>query len=87
MNILGEIFNLRKHSSNIRTELLAGLTTFITMAYILAVNPIILSKTGMGDSSNLLCNIKIVCLKNQRIKLAYYSLIIHVLDKINITHG
>ena len=38
-------FNPQKHS--VRTEIMAGVTTFLTMAYILAVNPSILSETGM----------------------------------------
>lgn len=41
------LFKLKEHSTNFRTEILAGITTFMTMAYILAVNPIILSATGM----------------------------------------
>ncbi len=40
-------FQLKKNNTNVRTELVAGLTTFLTMAYILAVNPAILGKTGM----------------------------------------
>lgn len=40
-------FRLKEHGSNIRTEIMAGLTTFMTMAYILAVNPIVLTPTGM----------------------------------------
>lgn len=38
-------FNPAKHT--VKTEMLAGLTTFLTMSYILAVNPIILSDAGM----------------------------------------
>jgi AGZA family xanthine/uracil permease-like MFS transporter len=45
--MLEERFQLSKHNTNVRTELMAGLTTFMTMAYILAVNPQILSATGM----------------------------------------
>src|SRR4051812_44226545 len=44
---LDRIFQLRKHGTNVRTEITAGLTTFAAMAYILAVNPQILSTTGM----------------------------------------
>jgi len=44
-------FDLRKHGSTVRTEILAGVTTFLTMAYILAVNPGILSATGMPADS------------------------------------
>jgi AGZA family xanthine/uracil permease-like MFS transporter len=36
---------------NIRTEVMAGITTFLTMAYILAVNPNILSETGMDKGA------------------------------------
>ncbi len=41
------LFNLRKNNTNISVEIIAGLTTFMTMAYILAVNPGILGATGM----------------------------------------
>ena len=41
------IFKLREHGTNVRTEITAGLTTFAAMAYILAINPQILSTTGM----------------------------------------
>jgi len=40
-------FKLDERGTNARTEILAGLTTFLTMAYIIAVNPLILSKGGM----------------------------------------
>ncbi|MGM0884741.1 MAG: NCS2 family permease [Bacillota bacterium] len=40
-------FRLKEHGTNVRTEIIAGLTTFMTMAYILAVNPIILTPAGL----------------------------------------
>ncbi len=40
-------FQLKANKTDFRTEVIAGITTFLTMAYILAVNPIILGKTGM----------------------------------------
>lgn len=40
-------FKLREHGTDAKTEILAGITTFMTMAYILAVNPGMLSETGM----------------------------------------
>lgn len=40
-------FKLKEHNTDARTEILAGITTFMTMAYILVVNPIILSDAGM----------------------------------------
>lgn len=48
-----KLFKLKENNTNLRTEILAGLTTFITMAYILAVNPDILSASGMDKSSIL----------------------------------
>ncbi len=46
-SILEKTFKLKEHSTHLRTEMVAGITTFMTMAYILAVNPQILSETGM----------------------------------------
>ncbi len=42
-----KLFKLKEHGTTTRTELLAGITTFLTMAYILAVNPGMLAATGM----------------------------------------
>ena len=42
---LDKIFHLKENNTNVKTEILAGVTTFMTMAYILAVNPSILSAT------------------------------------------
>jgi len=44
-------FKLKEHNTDVRTEIIAGLTTFMTMAYILAVNPDIMSATGMDKSA------------------------------------
>ena len=44
---LGRVFKLKRNRTTVRTELVAGLTTFMTMAYILAVNPNILSVAGI----------------------------------------
>lgn len=44
-------FKLSEHGTNVRTELLAGLTTFLTMAYIIFVNPSILGDAGMPKGS------------------------------------
>src|ERR1051325_11754001 len=44
---LDNYFGLRKNGTTVRTEFIAGLTTFLTMVYIVFVNPAILSKTGM----------------------------------------
>lgn len=45
--MLNKLFGLNPKETNVKTEVIAGLTTFLTMAYILAVNPNILSATGM----------------------------------------
>ncbi len=43
----GDFFNLKGNNTNVRTEVMAGLTTFFAMAYIIIVNPAMLSQTGM----------------------------------------
>lgn len=48
---LEKLFHLKENGTDIRTEVLAGITTFMTMAYILAVNPSILSSTGMDSGA------------------------------------
>ena len=47
LSTLDTFFKLKEHGSNVRTELIAGLTTFLTMAYIIFVNPTILADAGM----------------------------------------
>jgi len=49
--MLDKLFGLNQHKTSVRTEVLAGITTFMTMAYILAVNPDILSATGMNKEA------------------------------------
>ena len=46
-----QFFKLKEHGTDVKTELAAGLTTFMTMAYILAVNPSILSASGMDSGA------------------------------------
>ncbi|WP_281890114.1 NCS2 family permease [Paenibacillus sp. YYML68] len=45
---MDRLFKLKEHGTTVRTEIMAGITTFMTMAYILAVNPNILSAFGSG---------------------------------------
>ena len=47
MTWIARTFKLEEHQTNVRTEVLAGLTTFLTMAYIIFVNPNILADAGM----------------------------------------
>lgn len=49
--MLEKLFQLKAHGTNVRTELLAGVTTFLAMAYILFVNPSILGETGMDKGA------------------------------------
>lgn len=48
---LESIFKLKENGTNLRTEITAGITTFMTMAYILAVNPSVLSASGMDSGA------------------------------------
>lgn len=50
-NLLEKSFHLSEHKTTVKTELIAGFTTFMTMAYILAVNPGILGETGMDTGA------------------------------------
>ena len=52
--MLEKIFKLSKNGTNVKTEIVAGVTTFMTMAYILAVNPSILADAGMDPTAVLL---------------------------------
>ena len=52
--MLERVFKLSSHKTDVKTEVMAGLTTFMTMAYILAVNPSILGSTGMDSTAVLL---------------------------------
>ena len=47
-------FKLSQNNTTVKTEVMAGITTFMTMAYILAVNPSILGSTGMDPTAVLL---------------------------------
>lgn len=53
LSFLDRIFHLTENGTTVKTELLAGLTTFMTMAYILAINPSVLSITGMDKGAVL----------------------------------
>lgn len=52
--MLEKVFKLSDHGTSVKTEVMAGLTTFMTMAYILAVNPSILGDAGMDPTAVLL---------------------------------
>lgn len=52
--MLEKLFKLKENGTDVKTEVLAGVTTFMTMAYILAVNPSILGDAGMNTNAVLL---------------------------------
>lgn len=54
MDMLEKLFKLKENNTNVRTEVIGGITTFMTMAYILAVNPTILSASGMDKNAILM---------------------------------
>jgi len=55
--LLERLFKLSENGTDVRTEILAGLTTFMTMAYILIVNPLILSDAGMDRGAVMVATI------------------------------
>ena len=59
-NLLKSVFEIEKNRSSIRQELIAGLTTFLSMAYIVSVHPQIISQTGMPFSACVTATI-LVC--------------------------
>ena len=50
-SLLQRVFHLQEHHTDVKTEVVAGITTFMTMAYILAVNPNILAASGMDSGA------------------------------------
>lgn len=50
-SLLERLFKFSDHKTNFKTEVLAGVTTFLTMCYIIIVNPLILSETGMDHGA------------------------------------
>lgn len=52
--MLENLFHLKENNTNVKTEVIGGITTFMTMAYILAVNPQILSASGMDSQAILM---------------------------------
>ena len=57
---LDRLFRLKEHGTTVKTEVLAGLTTFVTAAYVLAVNPSVMSATGM-DAGAVFTATALVC--------------------------
>lgn len=60
--MLEKIFKLKQNNTNVRTEIMAGLTTFVTMAYILAVNPNMLGLAGMNTTAVMMATALASCI-------------------------
>ena len=60
--MLEKLFHLKENNTNVKTEVIAGITTFMTMAYILAVNPDILSASGMDKNAILMATAIAACI-------------------------
>ncbi|MDH4257457.1 MAG: NCS2 family permease, partial [Candidatus Aminicenantes bacterium] len=59
-----KLFRLSERKTNVRTEVLAGITTFLTMAYIIVVNPQLLSQAGMSFAGVLFATILVCALSS-----------------------
>ncbi len=78
MEHLERLFQLKKHNTDVKTEVMAGITTFMAMAYILAVNPSILGDAGMDQGAvftatalaAIIGTLLMVCLSNYPFVLA-----------------
>jgi len=62
--MLEKFFKLNEKGTTVKTEILAGVTTFLAMAYILAVNPAMLGETGMSVQGVFPCNCYFFCSGN-----------------------
>lgn len=60
--MLERLFKLKANNTTVKTEVLAGITTFVTMAYILAVNPSQLSQAGMNANAVLIATALAACI-------------------------
>ncbi|MBU2515603.1 NCS2 family permease [bacterium] len=64
MSSISEFFKLKENRTSIGTEVRAGIATFLTMAYIIIVNPVILSKTGMPFAGILFATVLVAAISS-----------------------
>lgn len=69
---LDRLFHLKERGTTVKTEVLAGLTTFVTAAYVLAVNPSVMSATGM-DSGAIFTAAALVCFLGTLVSVFSFS--------------
>ena len=56
-NLLEDFFELEKHGTDVKTEIIAGIVTFMTLAYIIVVNPAILEAAGIPFGASMVATI------------------------------
>ena len=61
MSKLDAFFKLKENNTDVKTEIIAGVTIFLSMAYILIVNPAMLSETGMDIQGIFIANSTFSC--------------------------
>ncbi len=66
-NILERLFKLSENQTTVRTEVAAGVTTFLTMAYIIFVNPAILAEAGVPFSGALFAT----CMRRRSVRWSW----------------
>ena len=83
-SLANKIFRLKDHKTDVKTEIMAGITTFMTMSYILAVNPQILGDAGMDKGAVFTATIisSIIAI----LIMAFYANLPFALAPVSYTH-
>jgi AGZA family xanthine/uracil permease-like MFS transporter len=69
-----DFFKLKEHNTSVKTEGIAGVTTFMTMAYIIFFQPMILSQAGMDFGSVMMATI-LSLLRRESVKISFSLLL------------
>jgi len=64
ISLCEKLFKIQEHYAKVRTEVVAGITTFLTMSYIIVVNPTILAHTGMSFSGVLTATVLVAAISS-----------------------
>lgn len=71
--IMEHLFKLKEHGTNVRQEVIAGITTFLTMAYILAVNPNLLGMDGTGMNAGSVFTATVIASAIATLVMAFFA--------------
>ncbi|MGQ9843973.1 MAG: solute carrier family 23 protein [Spirochaetota bacterium] len=63
-SLIEKYFNIHANNTTISTEIRAGITTFLTMAYIIVINPLILKDAGMPFHGVLFATVMVSCISS-----------------------